>query len=78
MGDPFGLRLVNHRTVFVGTGAGAVLRQGAEVHCVVEDILHRGVRPQFGIFAAAVTVSSAPDVPLDPPLLLIDNKNRPG
>ena len=51
--NPFRFRLLYHGFVLVGTGAGAVLCDYAEINGVIQDVFHRGIGPKFGVFADA-------------------------
>ncbi len=51
--NPFRFRLLYHGLILVGTGAGAVLCDYAEINGVIQDVFHCGIGPQFGVFAAS-------------------------
>ena len=53
MANPFHFRLLYHGLILVGTGAGAVLRDYAEINGVIQNVFHRGIGPKFGVFADA-------------------------
>lgn len=53
MANPLGFWLLYHGLILIGTGAGAVLCDYAEINGVIQNVFHRGISPKFGVFAAA-------------------------
>ena len=51
MANPFHFWLLYHGLILVGTGAGTVLRNYAEINGVIQNVFHRGIGPKFGVFA---------------------------
>ena len=58
--NPYGLRLVDLRVIFVGTGAKTIHQDGPTVKFIVQDCFYRGVGPELGRFAAIFAIGLAP------------------